>query len=152
MQVSQIMSPSVRTVGPDQTIRDAAAVMRTEDIGALPVRENDRLIGIITDRDIALRAVADDKQPSSTPVREIMTAEVKYCFDDEDADAIANNMAEQQIRRLPVVSREKRLVGILSLGDMANRGAPRPAGLALQGISQPGKVRELSAAEAPAQK
>jgi CBS domain-containing protein len=146
MEVGLVMSPAVQTAHPDQTIRDAANMMRAEDVGALPVSENDRLIGVITDRDIAVRAVAADKPPS-TPVREVMTGEVKYCFEDEDADSVARNMAEQQIRRLPVVSREKRLVGILSLGDLATRGAPRPASLALQGISQPTGSSEVPQTE-----
>ena len=109
------------------------------DAGVLPVTENDRLVGMITDRDIAVRAVAHGKSPD-TPVREVMTAEIKYCFDDEDLEHVARNMATQQLRRLPVVNREKRLVGILSLGDVAiTQGASRgTVGDVLQGISRSG--------------
>jgi CBS domain-containing protein len=107
------------------------------DAGALPVSENDRLVGMITDRDIAVRAVALGKGPE-TPVREIMTSDVKYCFEDEDTDHVACNMGDQRVRRPPVVNRDKRLVGILSLGDIALTQGGQTAGEALAGISRPG--------------
>lgn len=107
------------------------------DVGALPVGENDRLAGMITDRDIAVRAVAENKAPASK-ARAVMTQEVKFCYDDEDVDHVARNMGDQQVRRLPVVNRAKRLVGILALGDLAALGKARPAAQALEGISQPG--------------
>jgi CBS domain-containing protein len=118
-------------------IQDAAKLMSEIDAGVLPVGDNDRLVGMITDRDIAVRAVAQGKGPQ-TPVREVMTAEVKYCFDDEDTEHVARSMSDQQVRRLPVVNRDKRLVGILSLGDLAIMQGGAPAGEALAGISQPG--------------
>jgi CBS domain-containing protein len=108
------------------------------------VGENDRLVGMITDRDIAVRAVAHGKDPL-TPVREAMSLEVKYCFDDEDTSEIARNMGDLQVRRLPVVNREKRLVGILSLGDLATKDAGRRAGAALSNIAQPGGDHTQSA-------
>jgi CBS domain-containing protein len=137
MRVSEAMSRDVRVARPDQSIQDAAKVMSEIDAGVLPVGENDRLVGMITDRDIAVRAVAQGKGPQ-TPVREVMTADVKYCFEDEDTDHIADNMSEQQVRRLPVLNRDKRLVGILSLGDLAVMEGGETAGAALEGISQPG--------------
>jgi CBS domain-containing protein len=111
--------------------------MSDVDAGVLPVGENDRLVGMITDRDIAVRAVAQGKGPD-TPVREVMTADVKYCFEDEATDQVARNMGDQQVRRLPVVNRDKRLVGILSLGDLAVMQGGQPAGEALTDISRPG--------------
>ena len=137
MKVEDIMTRDVRLVGPDETIQAAAAMMIDLDAGVLPVADGDRLVGMITDRDIALRGVAEGKSPD-TPVREVMSAEVHYCFDDQDTDEIATNMAEQQIRRLPVLDRDKRLVGIVSLGDLANRRDNGEAGDALSGISRPG--------------
>lgn len=137
MKVSEAMTRDVRVAVPTQTIQDAAKLMADIDAGVLPVGENDRLVGMLTDRDIAVRAVALGKGPQ-TPVREVMTAEVKYCFDDEDTDQVARNMADQQLRRLPVVNRDKRLVGILALGDLATMQGSQPAGEALSGISQPG--------------
>ncbi len=137
MKVSEAMTRDVRITSPDQSIREAARIMAEIDAGVLPVGENDRLVGMITDRDIAIRAVAEGKGPD-TSVREVMTQDVKYCFDDEDTDDVARNMADQQVRRFPVVNRDKRLVGILSLGDLAVMEGARPAGEALAGVSQPG--------------
>jgi CBS domain-containing protein len=136
MQVSEAMSRDVRLASPGQSIRDAAKIMAEIDAGAVPVSENDRLVGMITDRDIAVRAVAGGKGPD-TPVREVMSKDVKYCFDDEDLEHVAKNMADLRVRRLPVVNREKRLVGIVALGDVAEAqlGA---AGSAVKGVSQPG--------------
>jgi len=106
------------------------------DVGILPVTENDRLVGIITDRDIAIRGIAEGLGPSAK-VREVMTPEVKYCFADQEIDEIAGNMADIQVRRLPVVDRDKRLVGILSLGDIATSDEIDQAAEALSGISRP---------------
>jgi len=111
------MTRDVRVSNPDQTIQDAAKMMTDVDAGVLPVGESDRLVGMITDRDIAVRAVALGKGPK-TPVREVMTSDVKYCFDDQDTEEVAQNMGDLQVRRLPVVNRDKRLVGVLSLGDL----------------------------------
>jgi CBS domain-containing protein len=137
MQVSQAMSPDVRIASPNQSIRDAARLMAHIDAGALPVGENDQLVGMITDRDIAVRAVGAGKGPD-TPIREIMSKEVKYCFEDDDLDEVAQNMADIKVRRLPVLDRNKRLVGILSLGDIALAEGAGSAGSALCGISEPG--------------
>jgi len=131
------MTQSVRIASPDQTLRDAAKAMASLDAGVLPVSENDRLVGMITDRDIAVRGVAEGKGPDAT-IREVMSMDVKYCFDDEDAEDVLRNMSDLKVRRLPVVNRDKRLVGIISLGDLAMNGEPARAGEALGGISQPG--------------
>jgi len=101
------------------TVKEAAIKMRDGDFGVLPIHENDRLIGIVTDRDLTVRALAAGKDPDATTLRDVMSPEILYCYEDQTIDEVARNMGEQQVRRLPVVSRSKRLVGILSLGDLA---------------------------------
>ena len=137
MRVAEAMTRDVRLIEPNQTIRDAARLMAEMDAGIMPVREGDRLVGMITDRDIAVRAVAQGRGPD-TAVREVMTDEVKYCFEDDDTNDVARNMADIQVRRLPVLTRDKRLVGILSLGDLAVSDQTAKVGAAVAGISQPG--------------
>jgi len=131
------MTRDVRVANPGQSIRDVAKMMAEIDAGAMPVGENDRLVGMITDRDIAIRAVAQGKGPE-TPVRDVMSKEVKYCFEDEDLEHVAKNMGDIQVRRLPVVSRDKRLVGIVSLGDVAQNEDSETTGVATAGVSQRG--------------
>jgi len=118
MKVSKYMTRDVQLVTPTQSIREAARMMGEIDAGSLPVQEDDRLVGVITDRDIAVRAVAQDKSPD-TPVRDVMSREVLYCFEDQEVKEIARNMGDVKVRRLPVVNRDKRLVGIISVGDLA---------------------------------
>jgi CBS domain-containing protein len=138
MKVSEIMTRDVCVARPDHTIEDVARMMLAIDAGLLPVGDDDRLLGTITDRDIAVRAVAEGKGPA-TQVEQVMTLDVKYCYEDEDTGHIARNMAEQQLRRLPVLSRDKRLVGILSLADIAQfEAGVREVGSAYRGIAQPG--------------
>ena len=138
MKVREAMTRDVRLVKPDQPIREAAKLMGELDIGALPVEENDRLVGMITDRDIAVRAVAVGRG-ADTPIRDVMSGEVKYCYEDQTVDEVTQNMGELRIRRLPVLTRDKRLIGILSLGDLAiDESARDEAGEALGGISRPG--------------
>jgi CBS domain-containing protein len=138
MKVREAMTRDVRLVKPDQPISEAAKLMADLDIGALPVEESDRLVGMITDRDIAVRAVALGHGPD-TPVRDVMSHDIKYCYEDQSIDEVTQNMGELRIRRLPVLTREKRLIGILSLGDLAiDEGARDEAGEALGGISRPG--------------
>lgn len=145
MKIHDAMTRDVRTVRPDQTIREAAQLMAQLDIGALPVQDNDRLIGMITDRDIAVRAVAEGKGAEAN-VRDVMTNEIKYCYDDQTVEEVTSNMGEQRIRRLPVMNRDKRLVGILSLGDLAREeDSLDEAGEALCGISRPGGEHSQSA-------
>src|SRR5262245_53444738 len=135
MRVSEAMTREVRVATPGQSIRDVAKMMAESDAGAVPVGENDRLIGMITDRDIAIRAVAQGKGPD-TPVREVMSdSKVLYCYEDEELDHVAKNMGDEQVRRLPVVNRDKRLVGIVSLGNIAQRET-RAAGRAVKGVTR----------------
>jgi CBS domain-containing protein len=135
MKVSEIMTRDVRVASPDDNLQRAAQLMEKEDFGALPVGEKDRLVGMLSDRDITIRAVARGLAPERCKVRDVMTTEIKYVYDDESVDDVARNMSELQVRRLPVLNRDKRLVGIVSLGDLA-LSEPRPAGDALQSISQ----------------
>ena len=137
MRVSEAMTRDVRVANPGQSIREVAKMMDQIDAGALPVGENDRLVGMITDRDIAVRAVAQGKGPD-TPVRDVMSTEVKYCYEDEDLEHVAENMGELQVRRLPVVNREKRLVGIVALGDIARSEDHGTTGQATEQVSQRG--------------
>jgi CBS domain-containing protein len=135
------MTREVRVANPGQSIREVARIMAEIDAGVMPVGENDRLVGMITDRDIAIRAIGEGKGPD-TPVREVMTTEqVLYCYDDEDLDHVAKNMSEQQVRRLPVVNRDKRLVGIVSLGNLAQRET-RAANKAVKGVTKPGGAHQ----------
>jgi CBS domain-containing protein len=136
MKVKETMTTNVRIANPDQTIREAAQAMAEVDSGVLPVGENDRLIGMITDRDIAVRGVGQGKGPD-TRIREVMTDHVDYCFEDQDVDEVTKNMADIKVRRLPVLNRDKRLVGIISLGDLAQSGEA-PTDEALGKISRPG--------------
>ena len=137
MKVSKFMTRDVQLVTPTQTIRDAARMMTDLDAGALPVQQDDRLVGMITDRDIAVRAVAQGKFPD-TPVGDVMSREVLYCFDDQEVKDIARNMGEVKVRRLPVVDRNKRLVGIISLGDLALNEEPELTASAVTNISKHG--------------
>jgi CBS domain-containing protein len=137
MQISECMTRDVKLASPDDTIQQAAQAMAAIDAGAIPVGENDQLVGMITDRDIAVRAIAKGKGPKAK-IRDVMTAEILYCFEDEELDHVARNMGENKVRRLPVVNREKRLVGILSLGDIAAQQGGKATGRTLGRISQPG--------------
>jgi CBS domain-containing protein len=135
-KISEVMTPGVHVASPDQTIRDAAKVMASQDVGSLPVGENDRLIGMVTDRDIVTRAVALGLD-ARTPVRDVMTEEVKYCYDDDDVSHVAQNMAELGVRRLPVVNRDKRLVGMVALSNVAHCGDRASADEMLRGVARP---------------
>ena len=121
MKVEACMNTDIRIASPAQPIRDAARTMKEIDAGFLPVGENDRLVGIVTDRDIIVRALAEGKGPD-TPVRDVMTQEVLYCFDDDDFGAVSSRMGELKVRRLPVLNANKRLIGIiLTRGHLAGR-------------------------------
>ena len=137
MKVSKCMTRDVELVNPTQTIRDAAQMMAELDAGALPVQQDDRLVGMITDRDIAVRAVAQGKSPE-TPVRDVMSPEVLYCFDDQEIEDVSRNMGEVKVRRLPVVNRDKRLVGIISIGDLALKEEQTLTGSTIARISKTG--------------
>jgi len=137
MKVSKCMTRDVELVSPTQTIRDAAQMMADLDAGALPVQQDDRLVGMITDRDIAVRAVAQGKSPE-TRVRDVMSPEVLYCFDDQEIEDVSRNMGEVKVRRLPVVNRDKRLVGIISIGDLALKEEQTLTGSTIARISKTG--------------
>ena len=143
MKVSQIMTRDVRLLSPDQTIREAASLMADVDVGSLPVGDNDRLVGIITDRDIVIRAVAQGKS-ADTKVADVMSKEMLYCFDTDETDAVARNMGKAQVRRLPVVNSDKRLVGIVSLGDLARNDDPTTIGRTVSRVSTPGGKHDQS--------
>jgi CBS domain-containing protein len=144
MNVREAMTRDVRLAYPEQTIRQAAQLMAELDVGALPVEDADHLVGMITDRDIAVRAVAQGMS-CDTPIREVMSSDIKYCYEDQTVEEVAQNMGDIQVRRLPVVNREKRLVGILSLGDIAKERSGRDeAGDALSSISRPGGAHSQS--------
>jgi CBS domain-containing protein len=142
MRISECMTRDVRLVSPDDTIERAAQIMGSVDAGVLPVTDGERLVGMITDRDIAIRGVGEGCGPSAR-VGDVMSQEVKYCFDDAETDEVLDNMAQIQVRRLPVVDHHKRLVGIISLADL-DREAPDRSGQALRGITQPSQHHNQS--------
>ena len=137
MKVSDVMTREVQTIQPDQPVQEAASFMLSADAGSIPVTEGERLIGMITDRDIAVRGVAKGHGPN-TPVRELMTNDVVCVRLDDDCDAVASKMSEAQVRRLPVIDEQDRLCGIVSLGDLARETDNESAHEALEGVSQPG--------------
>jgi CBS domain-containing protein len=137
MKVSDAMTPEVQLCTPDDTLRDAAQAMAALGVGLLPVTDNDRLVGMISDRDIAIRGIGMGRGPEGR-VGDVMTADVKYCYDDQDLDEVSANMGEIQVRRLPVLNRNKQLVGIIALGDIALIQGGNGTGAALCGISRPG--------------
>jgi len=137
MKVSQLMTRDVEIASPGETLEHAAKIMAALDAGVLPVSENDRLVGMITDRDIAIRGIAEGKGPNAK-IADVMSHEVKYCFEDDHVDEVTRNMGDIQVRRLPVVNRDKRLVGILSLDDIAFERSGKGTGQTLSRISQPG--------------
>lgn len=144
-KISEVMTRDAKLVSPNDTLQHAARLMKACDCGILPVGEGDRLIGMITDRDIAVRCIAEGKGPDAK-VRDAMTEEVKYCFDGEDISHVCANMSEIQVRRLPVVDRNKRLVGIVSLSDLVRHSAGTAK--ALHGIARPSQQHNQSSASA----
>ena len=141
MLIKDCMTKKVEIGSPDMTIFDAAKAMRDGDFGALPIAKDDRLVGMITDRDITTRAVAEGKNPYEVKVSEIMTGRVLYCFDDQTLDEVSTNFGQTKVRRLPVLSRDKRLVGIISIGDLADAD-PKDGGEALHRVSQRSRKSE----------
>ena len=141
MRVSEAMTRDVRVATPGQSIRDVAKIMAEIDAGAMPVGENDKLVGMVTDRDIAIRGVALGKGPD-TPVREVMSTEqVLYCYEDDEIEKVAKNMGDEKVRRLPVVNKEKRLVGIVSIGNIAQREV-KAVSKAVKGVTKPGGAHQ----------
>ncbi|HEX8571547.1 MAG TPA: CBS domain-containing protein [Allosphingosinicella sp.] len=138
MKIAECMTAEVEIVTPDQPIREAAQFMLRADAGAMPVGEGDKLVGMVTDRDIAVRGVAAGRGPD-TPVRDVMTEEVIYCFEDDEVEEVALKMSDRQVRRMPVLSRsDETLVGIVSLGDISRSEQSAAASVALDGITDPG--------------
>jgi len=138
MQLKEIMSRDVEVVRPDSTIQEAAEKMRALDVGPLPVCDGDRLVGMITDRDITVRATAEGAEPFSTRVGDVMTAEMVFAFEDDDIEKAAQMMRDKQVRRLAVLNRDKQLVGIVALGDLAvDTGDERTSGAVLKDVSRP---------------
>lgn len=135
MKINEIMSREVRTISPDTPLREVAQIMRQADIGALIINQNDRMAGMVTDRDLVIRAMADGMD-LDTPVSRIMSDEVRYCFDDEEIDHVAKNMAQIEKRRLPVVNRDKRLVGMVSLANVASCNADKVSANLLRGVAR----------------
>jgi CBS domain-containing protein len=135
MKINDVMTRGAECVRPDATIQEAAERMKDLDVGALPVCDSDRLAGMITDRDIAVRSTSAGHDPQSERVKDVMTPELVYCFEDQDTAEAARLMREKQIRRLPVLSRDKRLIGIVSLGDLAVETDTKTAGKTLEEIS-----------------
>ena len=135
--VQDIMSSDVKVVAPNDNLTLAARLMAREDIGSLFVAKDDQLVGVITDRDITVRAVAENRTPSKCKVSDIMSPEIKYVYADETVDDVARNMSALRVRRLPVLNRDKRLVGVVSLGDLAYRHGGNPAEQAIHDVSRP---------------
>jgi len=143
-QIKDVMTPTCEWIAPEKTANEAAQIMQAKDIGFLPVGENDRLVGMITDRDIVVRTLAQAKDPSATQVRDIMTPKTYYCYDDQDVEEICNNLGDIQVRRLPVVNRDKRLVGVVSLGDLAQQATRANIGQTEQQITQENAQRQAA--------
>ncbi len=140
MQLREVMTRNPEVVPPTATLEEAARKMDQLDVGPLPVCEGDRLIGLVTDRDITVRATSAGKDPRSTPIAEAMSKDLVYCFEDQDVRDAARIMEDKQIRRVPVLNREHRLVGIVSLGDLATTGRDdRMTGEVLERVSEPGQ-------------
>jgi CBS domain-containing protein len=137
MKISEVMTTDLETVNADQTAREAAAFMLRADTGSIPVCEGDKVIGMITDRDIAVRGVAEGRGPD-TPVSELMSDGIICAHEDDDIREVARRMSDEQVRRLPVIDSDERLVGIVSLGDLSRETAGEAAQQALEGVSAPG--------------
>jgi CBS domain-containing protein len=137
MKISEVMTPDVSFVTPDTPILEIARKMRDGDIGSTPVLEDERLVGMVTDRDIVVRVVAEGLPTQTSSARDAMSPGVLFCYEDESIEDVLEKMGDQQIRRLPVVNRDKRLVGVVSLGDLSLTGRRKRTGEALQEISQP---------------
>ncbi len=137
MKVHDVMSTNVDLIDPLVQLAEAARIMRDDDVGALPIGENDRLVGMLTDRDIVVRGLAAGRDANATTARDIMSKGILYCFDDQSVEEAADLMGEQQVRRLAVVNRDKRLVGIVSLGDLSTKGSTGVAAETLEAVSRP---------------
>ena len=144
MKVCEAMTADVCLTSPDQSIREAARMMADQDIGALPVGDNDRLVGMVTDRDIAVRGIACGLGPDAK-IRVVMSPDVMYCFEDDDLEDVSHNMGDQKVRRLPVLNRDKRLVGIVAVSDLARCEDAKDVGKSIADISAPGGAHSQTA-------
>ena len=135
MKVKYTMTKKVEVATPLTSVKEAAQKMRDLNIGALPVCAHGKLIGMVTDRDITIRLIADGKDPRTTMAEEIMTSNIEWCSDEDEIEEVAEQMEKGRIRRLPVVDRNKFLVGIISVGDIASRGSPEAAGEILEQVA-----------------
>ncbi len=145
MRVSELMTKKVEWISPSTTLPEAARMMRDLDIGCLPVGENDRLIGMVTDRDITCRGLADGKDLTAAVVRDVMSSGITYCFDDQPISEAAHLMEEKQFRRLPVLNRDKRMVGILSMGDISQHASGRLSAEVLKAVTAHGRPKRTHA-------
>jgi len=137
MKVHEIMTRHVECIGPDTPIAKAADKMRAHDIGFLAICDDDRLVGTVTDRDITIRSVAQGRDPRLAPVQEIMSLQVFYCYEDDDVEKVAQSMEENEVRRMLILNRDKRLVGVVSIGDLARiSGEEELAGETLGNIAE----------------
>jgi len=137
MQVREVMTPLVTTVRPDSPLVEIARIMRDEDIGAVPVTDNEQLLGMVTDRDIVIRGLIEGHDGVDRTAADVMSPDVRCCTADDDIDEVLRDMGDQQVRRLPVVDGSQRLVGIVSLGDLSREANPQQSGRSLKDISQP---------------
>jgi len=138
--IKEVMTHKVETIPPTATSVEAAVVMKRLNVGSLPVCDGEHLLGMVTDRDLVLRIMAEGRDPKTTKVREATSTGVHYCYDDQTVEEAAQLMEREQVRRLLILNREKRLVGIVSLGDVAVKtDHPAATGEALEGISQPAR-------------
>ena len=141
MKLKEIMTRDVEVIHPDDSLQTAAQKMRDRDVGFLPVCDGDRLAGVVTDRDLIVRVIAEGMDPKAMIGRDLVTAPVIYGFEDQDVDEAARTMQENQIRRLVILNRDKRLVGVVSLGDLARNRPPDQSGEVLQSVSEPDGTR-----------
>jgi len=136
-QVKDIMTPQVESVGPDTPIIEAARKMRDLDVGSLPVLEGERVVGMITDRDITIRVVANERDPNTTKVRDCMSPDPTTVREDQDVDEAAQTMQQKQVRRLPVLDRNGKLVGIVALADVVAEAGKKDVARTVQEVSKP---------------
>jgi CBS domain-containing protein len=136
MKISEIMTPEVELVAPDTKLSEIARKMRDDDVGSIPVAENDRLVGMVTDRDLVIRGLAQGRDPANMSAREVMSNPIYYCYDDQTIEEVLDNMGDVHVRRLAVIDRDKHLVGIVSLGDLSRAGPVQQAGEAMKSIAE----------------
>lgn len=136
MNIDKVMNPDVKTITADTSLLDAARIMRDEDIGFLVIADNDEIVGTMTDRDIVMRAVSEGLDVRSSTVKEIMTTELIYCNQNNTVDEVAERMNEAQVQRVPIMSDNKELAGIVSIGDLAQHTSPQVVGQAMRGITE----------------